>query len=577
MIYVRVRDVNTECFNTDIYLTIRVAANPDPEDPEPIVLCDVNNPGDGVEEFDLTIREGQILDGESWTLTYYETYQDAVDDTAAIVTPTTYSNTSNPQTIYVRATIDAVDPDSCFEIVELELVVDPLPDGSVAITNYIICEIPSDGEAIFDLTSKVAEILNGQDPLIYQVLFYESQAEADAMQSPIQEPEAYQNISNPQTIYVVIQNIGTECFVSTQSFEIEEREGALANTPLEPFWVCDYYNEDDGIAEFNLDDVDLQLEILGDQTAPDYTLEFYGTLETAEAETNALPSIYVNTINPQVIYARVNNTNTGCYAITEVILKVEQLPQISLDAVYGLCVDAQGNPIEGEEGASPPVIDTGLDPSLYIFEWQLNGETLLGEIGASLTAMQEGTYTVIVTELARGCSSQAETEVTTSSPPLVYDVALISGAFAELHSILATVTEGLGDYEFALDDGPFQDSGSFVNVEPGDHTVTIRDKNGCGSVTIAVGVIDYPRFMTPNEDGYHDTWNIIGIAAGDPTAKIYIFDRYGKLLKQISPLGEGWDGTYNGNPLPSSDYWFRIEYKENNIHKEFKGHFTLKR
>ncbi|MBT4472229.1 MAG: T9SS type B sorting domain-containing protein, partial [Bacteroidetes bacterium] len=51
----------------------------------------------------------------------------------------------------------------------------------------------------------------------------------------------------------------------------------------------------------------------------------------------------------------------------------------------------------------------------------------------------------------------------------------------------------------------------------------------------------------------------------------------GKLLKQISPLTPGWDGTYNGNALPSSDYWFRVEYTEQGIQKEIKGHFTLKR
>ncbi|WP_146743712.1 T9SS type B sorting domain-containing protein, partial [Aequorivita sp. CIP111184] len=43
------------------------------------------------------------------------------------------------------------------------------------------------------------------------------------------------------------------------------------------------------------------------------------------------------------------------------------------------------------------------------------------------------------------------------------------------------------------------------------------------------------------------------------------------------PLGQGWDGTYGGSPLPSSDYWFRIEYTEEGQTKEFKGHFTLKR
>jgi gliding motility-associated-like protein len=92
-----------------------------------------------------------------------------------------------------------------------------------------------------------------------------------------------------------------------------------------------------------------------------------------------------------------------------------------------------------------------------------------------------------------------------------------------------------------------------------------------------VGVIDYPRFVTPNGDGYHDTWNIIGIAAFDPTAKIYIFYRVGKLLKQDSPLGSGWNGTYSGNQLPSSDYWFLVEYNEDGVQKEFKGHFSLKR
>jgi gliding motility-associated-like protein len=461
--------------------------------------------------------------------------------------------------------------------VELELIVDPLPDASVVITEYVICEVPSDGGAIFDLTTKIDEILNGQDPLFYQVLFYESQAEADAMLNPIQEPEAYVNIANPQTIWVVILNMETGCFSSSQSFEIRVEEGAVANTPVAPYSICDNWNDNDGIAEFDLTNPELIAEILGGQAAPDYSLEFYGSLDNAETGTNPLPDFYVNTINPQVIYARVTNTITGCYDIAEVILKVEQLPIISLDQEYRLCVDADGNPIPGEDGISPPTIDTGLDPSLYIFEWQLGGEVLLGEIGASLTALQEGEYTVTATEIATGCSSFGVALVTTSSPPLVYDVEVISGAFAELHNILATVEDGLGVYEFQLDDGPFQDSGSFINVEAGNHTVTIRDKNGCGSVTIEVGVIDYPRFMTPNEDGYHDTWNIIGIAAGDPTAKIYIFDRYGKLLKQVSPLGQGWDGTYNGNPMPSSDYWFRIEYKENDTQKEFKGHFTLKR
>ncbi|MSP85687.1 MAG: T9SS type B sorting domain-containing protein, partial [Flavobacteriaceae bacterium] len=63
------------------------------------------------------------------------------------------------------------------------------------------------------------------------------------------------------------------------------------------------------------------------------------------------------------------------------------------------------------------------------------------------------------------------------------------------------------------------------------------------------------------------------------TANVFIFDRYVKLIKQISPTGEGWDGTLNGYPLPSSDYWFTVNYFEviSNENRTFKSDFSLKR
>jgi gliding motility-associated-like protein len=56
-----------------------------------------------------------------------------------------------------------------------------------------------------------------------------------------------------------------------------------------------------------------------------------------------------------------------------------------------------------------------------------------------------------------------------------------------------------------------------------------------------------------------------------------LFDRHGKLLKKISPESEGWDGTYNGQPLPADDYWFTVTYIENGQEKIFKSHFAMKR
>jgi gliding motility-associated-like protein len=43
-------------------------------------------------------------------------------------------------------------------------------------------------------------------------------------------------------------------------------------------------------------------------------------------------------------------------------------------------------------------------------------------------------------------------------------------------------------------------------------------------------------------------------------------------------IDRGWDGTYNNLPLPSTDYWFTVDYlDQDGIEQTFKAHFSLKR
>src|SRR5690554_6927654 len=589
-IYVRVIDTNSECaaFTS---LLLRVLPNPEPVTPTPIELCDADN--SGTAEFDLTLREAEILNGEDWALSYFETYNDAVADENEITDPEQYENIANPQTIYVRV---ANELSGCFEIVELELIVHPIANVNNEIAPYLLCEFNTTGVATFDLTTKIPEILGDLPPEDYLVTFYLSEEDAANGENPILDPEVHQNrdwngdIVNPQTIYVGVGIPGTDCYVGKlMDFEILVQEAATATQPAEPFIVCDNLPPSDGIAEFDLEDLNdpavvaLREEILSGQDPDIYSLAFYESLEQAEAGEDPIVFPYLNVVNPQVIYARVTNEDNlyepRCNSIVEVILKVTEMADIVFDQdEYRLCVDADGNPIEEEFGEmSPPVIDTYLDPNLYTFVWMLNGEVLPGETGSFIVPSAGGVYTVTATDMATGCVASGEVTVWLSSPPIVYD-ATITKVSAGVFTI-EVFADGLGIYEYQLNDGPFQDSATFTNVElgPGAHYVTIRDKNGCGYVILELGIIDYPLYFTPNNDGYHDTWNIHGIGVVDPSATIYIFDRYGKLLKQLSPTGPGWDGTYNGQEMPSTDYWFRADYIENGSRKQLKGHFTLKR
>ena len=202
----------------------------------------------------------------------------------------------------------------------------------------------------------------------------------------------------------------------------------------------------------------------------------------------------------------------------------------------------------------------------------------------TITTVAPGDYTVVATSTSSlVCASNVSNIFTViqSGPAQASSPAYtVSNAFDDNQIITINVV-GFGLYEYSLDDGPFQTSNIFENVSLGGHTITIRDVKGitsCGEIVIdGIETINYPHYFTPNGDGIHDTWNIIGLE--NRPARLYIFDRYGKLLKQLSTSSssEGWDGTFNGYMLPSTDYWFKVEYLDQSQWKEFKSHFSLKR
>jgi gliding motility-associated-like protein len=107
----------------------------------------------------------------------------------------------------------------------------------------------------------------------------------------------------------------------------------------------------------------------------------------------------------------------------------------------------------------------------------------------------------------------------------------------------------------------------------GEYTVYVKDLNGCGTVKSPFVLLNYPKYFTPNGDGYNDTWHI-EFSNFEPNFIVTIFDRFGKLITRLKSAGPGWDGMYNGQTLTSTDYWFVVDRQDGTI---FKGHFSLKR
>ena len=344
------------------------------------------------------------------------------------------------------------------------------------------------------------------------------------------------------------------------------------------FETCDTFEANDGFTDIDLFDPELVNLIYDGASPATFELFYFETRDNAVNGTNQLASPYINTENPVTLFARLQRTGTDCFTITEVTINVIRRPEFSLEPEYRLCVDMEDNATTEEFGEmSPPIIDTGLTVSDFIFTWTLNGAVLPGATTPAITALEGGEYAVTVERISTGCSTTKGTTVTVSSAPFNVRAEVTTAAFSDMHTI-EVLNEGLGSYSYQLDNGPFQKETVFEDVLPGTHTVVVTDENGCGTVKIFdIVIIDYPQFVTPNNDGFNDTWNIVNLSSIAPNAKIYIFDRFGKLLKEINPLGPGWDGTYNGNPMPSSDYWFRIDYTEDNTPKQIRGHFTLKR
>ncbi|WP_158837233.1 T9SS type B sorting domain-containing protein [Polaribacter sp. L3A8] len=463
------------------------------------------------------------------------------------------------------------------------------------------CDTNSDLQTTFNLTEAEISISTDAD---HTFKYYKTKMDAE---NGVQEV-------NDKTSYFVAVN--GEAWVRTTStattcHTISKINLTVSYTPNQTFedtfYQCDDFLDAEGNNTVNNSDTDgitfFDLSSVPDKITTDTNkrVEFYETDEDRTKSINQITetqslSNYRNTNHPYlgsaiaIYYKIIDKTNNNCQGIGEFNLEVNKIPEFSVkgetpDAPIIICAKNVPYTLEIQS----------LFKDDYDYKWTDKVGNTVGGNSPTLSVSDQGEYTVT--------ASSRETTICSRTRTIV----VLKSNFENLENSFVTVTDDISgfsanlsiridiptnplineEFQYALENEngnivrPFQDDNIFNNVEGGVYKIIVENKDGCGTSSLIVSVIQFPKFFTPNGQ-QNKTWTIKGTNSSfyQPNSTINIFNRYGKLVAQTSVDGEGWDGTYSGKTLPSDDYWFTVQLipiDPNKMPILKKGHFSLLR
>ncbi|MDO1502281.1 T9SS type B sorting domain-containing protein [Winogradskyella maritima] len=419
------------------------------------------------------------------------------------------------------------------------------------------CDNDLDGISSFNLNEASSLIsINHENE---NITFYETLIDAENKTNIITNISAYTNeIPSIDVVFARIEN-DNFCF-STSIVNLLVSTTQIPENFLINLYSCDEgSNENLGIASFNLNSTIVDIKNLF-PTEQELSITFYRNIPDALLESNTIinTSNYrnINSPNVEYIYVRVENSiDNSCLGVGRHIkLNVLDNPVFEeLPEQIFIC--------------SNSTIDLIADQGYDSYLWSTGDATQI------LNVDQAGDFTLTASLIYDdvACVTVKTVTVFESETPIISDIDIVD--WTNNNNIITVLTQNNGDFEYSIDGINYQDENYFNNLQAGAYIVFVRDKNNCGLVSKDVFLLNFPRFFTPNGDGVNDFWQLNN-ATQEPLNIIYIFNRFGMLITELSANQRGWDGTFNGKKLPTADYWFILE-RQNGL--TYTGHFTLKR
>lgn len=426
-------------------------------------------------------------------------------------------------------------------------------ENAVALQNKCKYGLPSFVTSYLELNYLVEDFCFGNETKFIAPNF----AAALTYQWDFNDPTSATNTSNlinPTHIfsangdYIVSLTVTTGTTTSIFTKLITIIDAPIAN-PTTSYNKCDENNNETALFTLN----DKNPEVLGSQNGSSYLIKYYASLTDALSNLNQLPTSYTNVSNPQTIFVKIETTDGVCFDTTSFDLVVNKAPKLGNDITEYYCKNFFPNTIQiSAENQNPTEILTYL--------WS-NGATT-----ENININQSGIYEVTATNTSNCVSTRT---ITVLNSEIATISSIFQGQVGDYNVVINTVGEG--NYSYSLDQefGTYQYSSTFNNVSPGEHIIYVKDENECGIAIGNFSVFGYPKFFSPNNDGYNDYWQLQGKNIN--IKSLVIFDRYGKLIQEVTSK-IGWDGKHNGINALATDYWFVAELDSG---EKVNGHFSL--